>query len=1211
MRIPFLFCLLLAFSSVVSAQTVSNLWSTVADKNLPLAETAERAFVPNAYSAFKLSFGEMKNHLKAAPREWTQAGNEHPLKVQLPNSDGTIETFAITESPLLSENDQLKNPDVKTYTGYSLDTPGKMTRFSHTMLGFHGVTINSAHEIEFIEPIAKNQDTYYMVYKMDNFPEELIPNATCGNDQSGDHSVLNSNTSSRSPNGVLVKLKIYKFACATTGEFAEDHGGTAASVLAAMTNYINTLNAIYEFELHTRLIFVDNVASIFFLDKNTDPYSGVTVFDWAGQNTSAMTGILGANGYDVGHVFARYNSGPATGVASGRFCTQQRGQACSAGNPPYGVGFIKTVGHEIGHQWSAGHTWNFCDNTFANGQYAAGSAFEPGSGSTIMSYAGACGSANIVNGATENYYHSGSIDQIRNYIENSSGSTCGTEMTTTNHHPEVTLAHAATGIYIPISTPYQLTGSATDMDNDILTYCWEGMDLGIQVPLGDQGGSSPLVRSYPPSATGATRVIPRLSAVIANQIPAADLLPTYSREIKMRLTVRDNKAGGGGVGKADISLRSTDQAGPFLVTTPNTLSDTWVNGLCQKVTWDVANTDKMPVNCQKVHIRLSTDGGQTYPTTLATNEPNDGVAYVQVPAGVLTNNGRVRIDAADNVFFDISNANFKIINPTTPTYSLCSTIDAAVVCLPSNFSTSYTVGAVSGFTGAVNLAVASGLPSGAVASFSNAAPSVGETANLLIDMGNVTTEGNFTITVTATSGTQVETREINLTIYSNIFTAFALQTPANGAINVVQAPTLTWATIPDANTYDLELASSPSFATNKITVAKQDLAAGTWPVSILLDKGKTYYWRVRPSNECGKGAWSEPFAFATVNEVCTASAASDLPKNITTSANSTAISQVFITGGAISDLNVKKVGIYHDFFRDLTFQLISPSGTTITLVEDKCGNSSGNFTFGFDDSAPDDFKCPPSTAGIAYRPSTPLATFNGTNAMGIWKLQVSDSTASSGGTLQSFELEICATAALNAPILVKNLTLDVQGGSNALITSDLLKAEDADDAPSDIRYTLMTIPVQGHLQNNTSAPLQPGSTFTQEEINNGNIRYYHYGSGALDHFKFIIEDPKGGFYGTPEFNIQPLNVSLDQASPLQFSMQPSPATTNVSLFFADLVTKRLNLEIYAVDGKQVAKESINPGVTIKQIDISQFATGLYIVRLTDGNNQFTSKFVKQ
>ena len=264
---------------------------------------------------------------------------------------------------------------------------------------------------------------------------------------------------------------------------------------------------------------------------------------------------------------------------------------------------------------------------------------------------------------------------------------------------------------IPLRTPFALTGSATDGDGDTLLYSWEQNDRGGAAGtslLNNTKVDGALFAMFPKSAvvsdplvynapgenqltTNPTRVFPDLQQIIDNNTNAdtgacttgpiappvsipvkecfAEFLPTSDYvgfagtnasplSLHFRLTARD---GNGGVNSADTTVLLATGAGPFLVTSPNTAAPevTWVGLTTETVTWNVANTNAAPVNCAAVDIGLSTDGGLTYPTALASSTPNDGTEAIVVP-NVTTTTARVRVSCSDNIFFDISNASFDI-----------------------------------------------------------------------------------------------------------------------------------------------------------------------------------------------------------------------------------------------------------------------------------------------------------------------------------------------------------------------------------------------------------------------------------------------------------------------------------------------------------------------------------------------------------------------
>ncbi len=452
-------------------------------------------------------------------------------------------------------------------------------------------------------------------------------------------------------------LRTYRAAVAATGEYTQFHGGTKAAGLAAIVTTMNRVVGIYEKELEVRMVLVANNDDVVYTNGATDPYSNNDGYAMLSENQDNLDTVIGNGNYDIGHAFSTGGGGIAY---LGAVCGSGIKAGGVTGRPdPVGDPFdVDYVAHEMGHQFGANHPFNGNEGSCGGGNRNASTAYEPGSGSTIMAYAGICGSQDLQPNS-DDYFHGVSQDEINAYTTLGNGNNCPSKTAIGNSAPVVDVGIG--GFTIPAETPFSLTGSATDSDGDPLTYTWEEFDLSRWAGHPDlPRGDAPIFRSFKP-VNVPTRTFPKFNDLLNNTHTIGELLPTYSRTLTFRLTARDNQAypNGGRTGYDMISFEVTDNAGPFLVTAPNTAM-TWFEGTFETVTWDVANTTAAPVSCSAVDILLSTDGGYTYPYILAESTPNDGSQQITVPYAP-TSTARVKVACASSIFFDISNVDFEVI----------------------------------------------------------------------------------------------------------------------------------------------------------------------------------------------------------------------------------------------------------------------------------------------------------------------------------------------------------------------------------------------------------------------------------------------------------------------------------------------------------------------------------------------------------------------
>ena len=630
-----------------------SLWSDLLESGV--SYSSERVIIPVSYRVLKLNTNLLKELLKTAPIEFSSITIKGDAFIVLPMPDGTFQKFRFWESPTMEPELQNKFPEIRTYTGQGIDDPYATLKMDFTPQGFHAMILSPNGRV-FIDPYAKGEINYYLSYYSKNFLKKDVSfDCEVLNHDEYIEPVANYYESLLTPTGP--QLRTYRLANAATGEYTQYHGGTVASGLAAVTTSVNRVNGVFEREAAIRMVLVANNNLIIYTNPSTDPYTNNNGSAMLSQNISNLNAVIGSANYDIGHVFSTGGGGIAY---LGCVCTSNKAGGVTGSPNPIGDPFdIDYVAHEMGHQFGANHTFN--GNTGScSGNRNASTAYEPGSGSTIMAYAGICAPQNLQSNS-DAYFHTISFDEIVAYTTIGSGNSCAQITSTGNNAPNISVPTG--GFYIPKSTPFALTGSATDPNGDALTYCWEEFDLG---PAGDPNsptGDAPIIRSFNPD-TSRIRYVPKLSDLINNTSTYGVLLPSYSRNLKFRLTVRDNRAGGGGVDRVQVNFTVDGNSGPFVITSPNT-SVSWAGNSEQTVTWNVANTNLSPVNCSAVRILLSTNGGWTFNDTILSSTPNDGSEIITVP-NIATNQARLKIEAVNNIFFDISDQNFTI-NYTQPT----------------------------------------------------------------------------------------------------------------------------------------------------------------------------------------------------------------------------------------------------------------------------------------------------------------------------------------------------------------------------------------------------------------------------------------------------------------------------------------------------------------------------------------------------------------
>ena len=1014
-----LFIILLTSSTIAHSQKIQTLnfnfneidQSTINSLGSPQIQASQ-------YKVFKIEIDSLKSLLIGiAHVDDKRSGFK--AKITLPHPDGSMHSYEAFENGTMAPALRTQFPEIKSYDGYGSN--GAFVKWDITPQGLHAMIMIPGQSTIFIDPFFKGNSKYYIVYYKKDFLTDKIKECFFNSD----NDVLENENQLQEIDFAQIafgscELRTYRLAISASAEYTTFHGGTVALAQAAQVTTMNRVNGVFERDMAVRMTIIANNNLIIYTDESTDPFTNGSPGTMINENQSITDQVIGSSNYDIGHVFGT-NSGGLAGL--GVVCNDSyKGRGVTGSEAPIGDPFdIDYVAHEIGHQFACNHTFN----NSCNGNRNNSTAVEPGSGTTIMAYAGIC-APNIQNNS-DDHFSGISLQEMGAFVLANGGS-CPTITELTNQSPNITSTLG--DITIPANTPFALTAIATDLDENTLTYNWEQMDNGIS-PQSPQDNSTvgPNFRSLP-SSTSPTRYFPNLQDLNSGGPFTWEVLSSVSRSMNFRVTVRDNAVDGGCNDHADLTVTTDGNSGPFLIDYPSENGISWQGLSTQTVSWSVAGTDNAPVACSAVKILLSTDGGLTFPTTLASNVTNDGSQAITVP-NITSTNAIVMVMCSNGTFFDISDNPFEITN-TTFDYLLSSTQNITNVCQPNNAQFTIDVGTLGGYNDAVTLSI-TGLPPGASESFSINPIIPGNSSVFTISNTDLITLGSYTITVNASSTTGDKTIELTLNVSEGSPEAITQTTPLNEAIGVPASTSFTWSsTLASNSTYAIDIANDPSF-TNIIDQATN--LSQTNYTSSELANANTYYWRVRASNDCGTSSWSETFSFVTNS--CSTYQSNDVGQTINEESTTSTIEVT--EEGTITEIQITLLNIAHEYVGDLSATLSSPSGTVVQLfnqpgqpaTEYGCDNQDILVSFSdIADATSDDFEstCQETTPAISgvFQSIDLMSNFNGESITGVWTLTVFDSyPTEDDGVLNNWSLELCTDyITCNEAVLpvVENLT---------------------------------------------------------------------------------------------------------------------------------------------------------------------------------------------
>ena len=1097
-------------------------------------------------STFELDLKAFTDLLENAPMRFSEASKSKAVHLDFPNPTGSISSYKIVEAPSLSPELSMKFPQIRSYAGYDTSNPSNYLRFDISPRGLHAMVLSASGETIIINPFNESTtETYEVFFKKDAIGEHDF---NCETEAVAKKEALDNPLDSEI-NLLNTDFKTYRLALACTGEYGIFHGNDTTLILAAMNTTMTRVNGVYEREFALTMEIIPNNDQLIYLVPNEDPYSNNNGGAMLGQNQTTINAAIGSANYDIGHVFSTGGGGIAF---LGSVCTSNKARGVTGGGSPVGDPFdIDYVAHEMGHQFGANHTQNNSCNRVNS------AAFEPGSASTIMGYAGIC-NPNVQNNS-DDHFHIHSIYEINAHL-NGAGSCAAIEVID-NTAPSI---EPLEDYNIPHSTPFILTAIATSAENDSLTYCWEQYDNEIaSMPPSPTNTDGPAFRSNSPTNSN-QRYMPRLENVVNNTDNTWEVLASVQREYKFKVSVRDNYPLAGRLTDAEMNVDVIGSSGPFLVTEPNTNLD-WPALSLQTITWDIANTDLAPINCSHVDIYLSLDGGYTYPVVVAENVPNQGYHYGPIPNNQTTT-ARIMVKGHDNIFYDISNTDFTISQPQEG-YSVWLEHPDQIGCEGDSIAFFFTSIGFDSFDEPINFELNNQSPEYGYF-FENNPLTPGQDNNLFLlapdnpDNSTIFWDG----VVNTESGQYNFDIPVSAIIYSTTVDNVNLSYPQDQSIDISPELTFEWEEVENASFYTIEVSLNADFS--NIVEYATDISSLSYAISTSLENETNYFWRVSPANPCAVGAASEIFSFTTNSITCVSLSPQDLPVDIPSSDVVTVSSILNVPNdGIITDLNVLNIECEHTWINDLQIELTSPSGTTVRLLDNTCDNEN-DLSMSFDDEAENEYgtwPCPP-LEGLTYTPFESLSAFDDENANGEWILSITDIFAQDGGALNNWTLDLCYLGDLpltiNSDVIDAScsdssdgaITVNAENGtgnytylwSNGNTSNSLIgiAAGDYEVSISDGNLTITeTITVEAPdpiitFENITADLDNQGTGSIELNISGGTAPYsILWNTGSTD---FILSDLSAGTYT--------VTITDDQQCDQEFEFEVSNLSTPVAAF---------------------------------------------------------------
>lgn len=1189
-----LFCASVSFGQ--STDLNESYWNPSNLQSIELQNNSEHQIHARKANYFQMDFEPFYQSLLNAQNE---------SEISLPIGDG-FQKFVLVENSTMSNGLRENYPSINSYNIVSTDTRAVWGKIDVSHHGFHAMIFQPGMSTLFIDPVFHNEPNAYMVYHRADFEsDKTFECHVTGHDQGNEGFEAKGN-----PYTDCV-MNTYRFAVAATGEYTAFHGGEVADALAAQVVTMNRVNMVYERDFGVNFSIIPDNDQIVYDNAATDPYDNNNAGVLINQNQNNIDDVIGSANYDVGHVFSTGAGGLAGLGVSCSNGSKARGVTGTSQpiNDPYDIDY---VAHEVGHQFGGSHSFN----NSCNGNRSNANAMEPGSGSTIMAYAGIC-APNVQNNS-DDYFHGVSMRQMGQQINSDN---CQVVTDLGNTSPVLSLLPEE--VLIPLNTPFILKASATDVDGDTLTYCWEQMDNDISdQPPAQSSTQGPTFRSFDPTVDS-LRYFPDLQAGPSTW----ERLPSVPREMNFRVSVRDNAFTGGCTQYDDLVVVGIANTGPFKVQYPDAISIIWQAFEYETILWDVANTTEAPLNADLVDIFLSLDDGETYDIQIADDVVNDGSHTIQVP-NMPTLEAVVMVINAGGTFFDVSNNDFTIEGIDNGFWFETADLEVSA-CQSETIVTDIAINQVGSFDEPITLSVTE-QPENSNVTLSTTEVAVGETVTVTISDLSGTTAGVYELELTGV-GTDFQNQiGILLTLYADTPLGTSLQLPVNESVAVETSTTLTW----DDNAsvgeyYNVELSTDAGFT--DIVESATEIQEASYQTSNL-DSETTYFWRVFTQNECGTSAASASFEFTTFTCSMTESesASIDIPAaGVSTFNNEIEISESAI----IADVNVINVEGTHSRISDFKFTLTSPAGTETLLLSGACGGQMTLFNTGLEITGPSSIAGDYESSGASdFGGNIPangitgnLVLANDGNATPTQMCNDAINPEEMAGNIAfitrggcSFVNKVLAAqeAGAIAAIVANNQPgepfFDMGGNSTQInIPSVMITYEDGEIIAAGLGQNVagFSFTMDSDAMETIECPNTNGGTFLPVEslsVFNG-----ENGQGIWTLKVEDVVDGEGGVFETWGLQLcysSDIVNGVDERSGVEANIYPNPTQNQISVALSVQTTGTISM--VDISGRIISQQTIQGQKT--NFDLSPLMNGIYFVKIDSPEfGQSVYKVVKQ